>query len=67
MELTVIKVSTHELIVEMRELLNEHIYTCFFNNYVLEHNGQKLNKFSESAELDLETNNFIIMRTGNQI
>jgi len=46
----------------MRELLNEHIYTCFFTNYVLEHNGQKLNEFSELAELDLETNNYIIMR-----
>ena len=67
MELTVIKVSTHELIVEMRELLNEHIYTCFFTNYVLEHNGQKLNEFSELAELDLETNNYIIMRPGNHI
>ena len=59
-----LRVSAHELIVEMRELLNEHIYTCFFTNYVLEHNGQKLNEFSELAELDLEENNMIFMRPG---
>ncbi len=51
----------------MRELINEHIYICFFKNYVLEQNGQKLNEFSELAELDLEQNNYIIMRPGNQI
>lgn len=34
-----LKVSNHELIVEIRELLSEHIYTCFFTNFVLEHDG----------------------------
>ena len=56
------QVSSHELIVELRELLSEHIYTCFFTNYVLEHNGTKLNEFSELADLNLEQNNMIFMR-----
>lgn len=28
-----------EMIVEVREYLSEHAYTCFFTNYYLEHMG----------------------------
>jgi hypothetical protein len=30
----------YELIIELREFLAEHVYTCFFTNYFLEHDGK---------------------------
>jgi hypothetical protein len=42
-----------ELLLELREFLSEHIYTCFFTNYYLEHNGKRLSDYSDLSELDL--------------
>ena len=52
----------YELILELREYLSEHVYTCFFTNYYLEHQGNKLSDYSDLSELDLETDNKIYMR-----
>ena len=41
------------MVLELREFLNEHIYTCFFTNFYFEHNGQPLNEYIELTELDL--------------
>ena len=46
----------------MREFLSEHVYTCFFTNYYLEHAGVKLSDYSDLSEMDLETDPFIYMR-----
>ena len=46
----------------MREFLSEHVYTCFFTNFYFEHNGAKLNEYTELAELDLQSNAKIFMR-----
>ena len=53
----------YELILELREFLGEHAYTCFFTNYYLEHNGEKLSDYCDLAELDLEAHPKIFMRT----
>ena len=34
-----LKMVQNELIMELREFLGDHINTCFFTNYILEHNG----------------------------
>ena len=52
----------YELILELREFLAEHVYTCFFTNYVLEHNGKELSDYSDLSELDLESDPKIYMR-----
>ena len=52
----------YELILEVREYLSEHVYTCFFTNYYLEHMGVKLSDYSDLSELDLSTDNKIYMR-----
>lgn len=52
----------YELILELREFLGEHVYTCFFTNYFLEHMGKKLSDYSDLSELDLETDSCIYMR-----
>ena len=52
----------YELILELREFLSEHVYTCFFTNYYLEHQGTKLSDYSDLSELDLESDNKIYMR-----
>ena len=52
----------YELILEVREYLSEHVYTCFFTNYYLEHMGVKLSDYSDLSELDLSTDNKIFMR-----
>lgn len=41
------------MVFELREFLNEHIYTCFFTNFYFEYNGQPLNEYIELTELDL--------------
>jgi hypothetical protein len=33
-------------------LLSEHVYTCFFTNFVLEHNGEKLEELKEIESLE---------------
>ena len=48
--------------MELREFLSEHVYTCFFTNYYLEHNGVQLSDYSDLSELDLETVPNIYMR-----
>jgi len=50
------------MVFELREFLNEHIYTCFFTNFYFEHNGQPINEYIELNELDLASNPKIIMR-----
>jgi hypothetical protein len=35
-----VKMLQHELVLELREYLNDHVYTCFFTNYLLEHGGR---------------------------
>lgn len=57
-----LKMVEHELVLELREYLNEHVYTCFFTNYFLEHMGKKINDYSDLTELDLSTDNKIYMR-----
>ena len=59
-----LKMVQYELILELREYLNEHVYTCFFTNYYLEHRGKKLSDYSDLSELeDIELDNKIYMRT----
>lgn len=53
----------YELILELREYLSEHVYTCFFTNYYLEHQGKKLNDYNDLSDLDLDTDPKIYMRT----
>ena len=50
------------MVFELREFLNEHIYTCFFTNFYFEYNGQPLNEYIELTELDLASNPKIFMR-----
>jgi len=50
------------MVFEMREFLSEHVYTCFFTNFYFEHNGARLNEYTELAELDLQNNSKIFMR-----
>ena len=52
----------YEMLLELREFLNEHVYTCFFTNYYFEHAGQKLNDYTELAELNLQEDPKIYMR-----
>jgi hypothetical protein len=57
-----LKSSAHEMIFELREYLSEHVYTCFFTNFYFEHNGQRLNDYTELSQLDLKTNPRIFMK-----
>lgn len=52
------------MILELREYLNEHVYTCFFTNYYFEHMGKRLNDYTELAELNFEEDPRIYMRPG---
>lgn len=57
-----LKMVQYELILELREFLSEHVYTCFFTNYFLEHQGKQLSDYSDLSELDLESEPQIFMR-----
>lgn len=57
-----VKMLQHELVLELREYLNDHVYTCFFTNYKLEHRGKELNDYTELMELDLQADSRIYMR-----
>jgi hypothetical protein len=57
-----LKMVQYELILELREFLAEHVYTCFFTNYYLEHGGKELSDYSDLSELDLEADPKIYMR-----
>lgn len=52
----------YEMVLELREFLAEHVYTCFFTHYYFEHNGERLNDYTELAELDLSVDQKIYMR-----
>ena len=54
----------YEMVLELREFLNEHVFTCFFTHYYFEHNGKKLNDYTELAELNLAEEPKIYMRPG---
>jgi hypothetical protein len=54
----------YEMVLELREFLNEHVYTCFYTHYYFEHGGKRLNDYTELAELNLEEDNKIFMRPG---
>ena len=54
----------YEMVLELREFLNEHVYTCFYTHYHFEHEGKKLNDYTELAELNLANDNKIYMRPG---
>jgi len=55
------------MVLELREFLNEHVFTCFFTHYYFEHQGKRLNDYSELHELNLVEDSKIYMRPGNQI
>lgn len=52
------------MVLELREFLNEHVYTCFYTHYHFEHAGVRLNDYTELAELDLVSDNKIYLRPG---
>ena len=52
----------YEMVLELREFLSEHVYTCFFTNYYFEHGGQRLNDYTELAELNLQEDPKILMK-----
>ena len=54
----------YEMILELREFLNEHVYTCFFTNYYFEHAGKRLNDYTELSELNFQEDPKIYMRPG---
>ena len=54
---------SQEFVLELREYLSDHAYTCFFTNYFLEHMGVKLNDYEELSNLDLNADNRIYMRS----
>lgn len=54
----------YEMVLELREFLSEHLYTCFFTHYHFEHAGKKLNDYTELAELNLQEDPQIFMRPG---
>lgn len=55
------------MVLELKEFLSEHVFTCFFTHYYFEHNGNKLNDYTEIAELNLKEHTQIFMRPGKQI
>jgi hypothetical protein len=55
---------SYELVLELREFLNEHVYTCFFTNYYFEHDGKRLNDYTELSELNLKETSKIYMKPG---
>ena len=57
----------YEMVVELREFLSEHVYTCFFTHYFFEHQGKRLNDYTELSELDLAEEPKIHMRPGKYI
>ncbi len=57
-----LKMVQYEMILELREFLSEHVYTCFFTHYYFEHAGVRLNDYTELAELNLTEEPKIYMR-----
>jgi len=54
----------YEMVLELREFLNEHVNTCFFTHYYFEHMGVRLNDYTELAELKLNEDSKLYMRPG---
>lgn len=54
----------YEMVLELREFLSEHVYTCFFTHYYFEHMGKRLNDYTELIELNLAEDPKIYMRPG---
>jgi hypothetical protein len=50
------------VVLELREFLNDHVYTCFYTHYYFEYDGKRLNDYTELAELNLATEARIYMR-----
>lgn len=57
-----VKMMHSEMILELREFLNDHVNTCFYTNYFFEHAGDRLNDYTELAGLDFTQDNKIYMR-----
>jgi len=57
-----LKMVQYEMVLELREFLTEHVYTCFFTHYYFEHGGQRLNDYTELSQLDLVSEPRIYMR-----
>jgi hypothetical protein len=49
------------------EFLSEHVYTCFSTHYYFEHQGKRLNDYTELSELNLVEEPKIYMRPGKRI
>lgn len=56
----------YEMVLELREFLSEYVYTCFFTNYYFEHQGRRLNDYTELSELPLAEEPRIHMRPGKE-
>ena len=54
----------YEMVLELREFLSEHVYTCLFTHYYFEHMGQRLNDYTELSELNFQEDPKIYMRPG---
>jgi hypothetical protein len=57
-----LKMVQFEMVLELREFLAEHVYTCFFTHYYFEHAGVRLNDYTEFSELDLAAEARICMK-----
>lgn len=57
-----LKMVQYEMVLELREFLTEHVYTCFFTHYYFEHQGERLNDYTELSQLDLVSEPRIFMR-----
>lgn len=57
----------YEMVLELREFLSEHVYTCFFTHYYFEHQGVRLNDYTELSELDFSNDPKIFMRPGKRL
>jgi hypothetical protein len=57
-----LKMVQYEMVLELREFLTEHVYTCFFTHYYFEHQGERLNDYTELSQLDLASEPRIFMR-----
>ena len=56
----------YEMVLELREFLSEHVYTCFFTHYYFEHQSKRLNDYTELSELNLVEEPKIYMRPGKR-
>ena len=50
------------MLIEIKEFLTEYVYTAFYTHYYFEHQGQKLNDYTEVALLNLKDEPILYMR-----